>query len=236
MKKFQIFIFTLLAVSAFIVAVASTASAAETLLALWLANGNTFTTNLAVNAEGELLLEDNKVPIVGSTDIKCSGLFEGTVNGTNGESEITMLLSLGATQKLIEAGLVGEALLCTSEKGCEVNATDVEVWPAELPLLSVLFLEEPNLFLVLIFSAGAGAAVGYEMKCLVLGVVAEDTCKELRNDAEVEVANIAGGVETLGKAEPLLNCTQGGEASGFVESIAGNVENLLAGGPLAASE
>ena len=237
MKKLQILVLTLFAVSAFTAAVVSAASAAETLLALWLANGNTFTGNLAVNAEGTLLLEDNKVPIIGSSDINCSGLFEGTVNGANGEDQITMLWSLGTSQKLVEPNLVGEALLCTATKGCETNATDVEVWPIELPLNTLLFLEEPNLFLVLVFSPGAPEAVGYEVKCLVLGTVQEDVCKQPANDAEVEVVNVAGGVETVpGAAEPLGKCSEGGEASGIISSIAGNIENLVEGGPLSASE
>ena len=189
-----------------------------------------------MNAEGTLLLEDNKVPIIGSSDILCSGLFEGTVNGANGEDQITMLWSLGTSQKLVEPGLAGEALLCTASKGCESSATDIEVWPSELPLNTLLFLEEPNLFLVLVFSPGAGEAVGYEVKCLVLGTVQEDVCNEPANNAEVEINNVAGGVETLGKAEPNGKCAEGGEASGIIESIAGNLENLIEGGPLSASE
>ena len=236
MKKLQILVLTLFAVSAFTAAVVSAASAAETLLALWLANGATFTGNLAVNEEGTLLMEDNKVPIIGGSDVLCSGLFEGTINGANGEDQMTMLWSLGTSQKLVEPNLVGEVLLCTASKGCESSATDIEIWPLELPLNTLLFLEEPNLFLVLVFSPGAGEAVGYEVKCLVLGTVRGDVCKQPANDLELEIINVAGGVETVGGAEPLGKCSEGGEALGIISSIAGNIENLIEGGPLSASE
>jgi hypothetical protein len=236
MKKLQILVMTLFAVSAFIAAVASVASAVETLSTLWLANGATFAGNLAVNAEGELLLEDQKVPLIGKFAVICSGLFEGTVNGANGEGEISMLWSLEATQKLIEPELVGVALLCKAQTGCETSATDIEVWPIELPLLTLSFLEEPNLFLVLVFSDGPKRAVGYELKCLVLGVVIEDECKEPNNDAEVEMNNVAAGVETVGVAEPNGTCSEGGAAAGVIQWLAGNIENLTAGGPLSASE
>jgi hypothetical protein len=236
MKKLQILVLTLFAVSAFIAAVASVASAAETLLALWLANGATFAGNLAVNSEGELLLEDEKVPLLGKVAVVCSGLFEGTVNGENGEDEITMLWSLGTSQVLVEPKLVGAGLLCTAQTGCETSATDIEVWPIELPLLTLLFLEEPGLFLVLVFSDGAGESVGYEVKCLVLGAVAEDECKQPNNDLEIEILNVTGGVETMEKPEPNGKCSEGGEGAGSTFSISGNIENLTEGGPLSASE
>jgi hypothetical protein len=236
MKKLQILVLALFAVSAFTAAIASMASAAETLLALWLANGAEFTGNLAVNAEGELLLEDEKVPLLGKVAIVCSGLFEGTVNGENGEGELIMLWSLGTSQVLVEPKLVGAGLLCTAQTGCETSTTDIEVWPTELPLLTLLFLEEPGLFLVLVFSGGAGQAVGYEMKCLVLGAVAEEECKEPNNDLEIEVLNVTGGVETMEKGEPNQTCSEGGAASGNIFAIAGNIANLTEGGPLSASE
>jgi hypothetical protein len=235
MKKLQALVLTLFAVSAFTAAIVSMASAAETLLALWLANGATFEGNLAVNAEGELLMEDEKVPILGKVAIVCSGLFEGTVNGENGGGELTMLWTLGTSQILIEPKLVGSGLLCVSQTGCE-SSTDLEIWPIESPLLTLLFLEEPGLFLVLVFSDGAGQAVGYEVKCLVLGAVDEDECKAPNNDFEFEVLNIVGGVEAMERAEPNGTCSGGGVASGNIFSIAGNIANLTEGGPLSASE
>lgn len=234
MKKLRILVLTLFAVSVFIATVASVASAVETLLALWLANGVTFEGNLAVNAEGEVLMEDEKVPLIGKVAIACSGLFEGTVNGANGEGEAVRLWSLGSPQKSIETGLKGEGLLCKTETGCESSTTDIEAWPKELPVLTLLFLEEPNLFLVMGFVGPGSPGLAFEIKCLILGAVAEDECSTL--SAEGEIVNVTSGVEAKGRVEPNGTCTEGGAGACGVEAIAGNKENLVEGGPLSASE
>lgn len=162
-----------------------------------------------VLAEGELLLEDEKLGIA----VVCSGMFNGLFEGSE-DLLITEVVSLGGVKYFGE--LTGEGLLCKEEKGCAENA-DLEVWPLNLPWLLFAELDktagEP---FVLVFGDGKGAP-GYEVKCLVLGISTEESCTALEGSGN-EVTNAAGGVETLAgaKAEPNGNCTVGGEGAGVI--------------------
>jgi hypothetical protein len=65
MKRIHIIGISLIAIFAFSVVVAASASAAITiLLAEWLVNGAAVTTTLTVSSSGEFLLEDSKVSLL----------------------------------------------------------------------------------------------------------------------------------------------------------------------------
>jgi hypothetical protein len=246
MKKLQIFLIALVAVSAFGALIASSAFAEEptSLLALWLANGLEVKATLATDSEGELLLEDNKAPFVGKAAVVCSGLFEGTVS-ENGEDKATMLFNLGTTQKLIptngETGflIAGNGLLCKAESpvtGCEENEAETEAFPVDLPYNTLLLLitGPPETFRIMYTSAVSGGKVGYELACLIASILTEDECTA--TEVEGEALNVTGGVEAMGSATPNGTCTQGGAASGVITAIAGNLTLLTNGETLSMSE
>jgi hypothetical protein len=231
MKKLQILVLALLAVSALSAVIVTSASAETTLLALWLVGGNTFVGELLVETEGEILLEDTKFGIA----VVCSGILDGFVNGTNGEDLITEVLNLAGEKTGVP--LSGLPILCTTEKGC-MNETDIEVWPLNLPwetLLELLVLTGGVEDFYDLILKGTGGLAGYEVLCLVLLTVTSESCESPEGSGG-EVKNVAGGVEAAEEEFlPLANCTTGGTEVGANEPLSGNT-TLVSGGTLEVSE
>ncbi|HEY3970080.1 MAG TPA: hypothetical protein VGL79_01665, partial [Solirubrobacteraceae bacterium] len=138
MKKLYFIGLALLAVFAFSSVLVASASAETTLLAEWLFNGAAVTGTLATEISGEILLEDNKAPIIGKSDVSCSGILDGWVDA-NGLDIVSEVLTL--TTKL-PVTLAGAGLLCSAGSGCEAatEVSPIEVWPVGLPWPTLLVL------------------------------------------------------------------------------------------------
>jgi hypothetical protein len=210
MKRIQIIGLALVAVFAFSAMLAVSASAETTLLVEWLAKGAEVTTNMATETKGKILLEDSKVPLIGKVAVECEGILDGTV-GANGADSITKLLTTGG----VEIGeLTGTGLKCEKETACEAaSASPVEVWPLNLPWATLAFLMENGTFLDLILGST------YHVKCLVLGINAEDECTAAETSLPLENGATFVLTASGSTAEPLASCTQGGANSGVNTTI-----------------
>jgi hypothetical protein len=237
MRKIQLLGVVLLALFAFGVLTAASASAAF-LLAEWLVNGVAVTTELVVESTGEVLLEDNKVPLIGKAVILCSGISVGWV-GPNSLGWISEVLSLNG-EAISTTPLVGLSLDCVAQAGCETN-TAVLVWPVGLPgTVEVELLEqEGGPFFVGLAKSANGAVGGWEIQnCLVLGASQEDECTASEGAAQLtlEGTTLLGSVsEAFTQLTQLTNatCKVGGINSGIVEGSAALVPS--GGGELTAS-
>jgi len=207
----------LLAIFAFSVVATATASAELFLLAEWLFNGSTITSELLVESVGELLLEDNKVPILGKAVVLCSGYLDGFV-GPGSADLITEVLNLTkesiSTTALSPTGL---ALECMNQENCP----EPLVWAVNLPWTTELELhEDPGPeedYVVLILGKP-----GWEVECMGIGQT--DTCT-----AETEAGFLLDNImmstpialfseeitELMGLK--LAKCTLGGNESGIVQ-------------------
>jgi hypothetical protein len=232
MKKLHAVLMALVAVFALSAVAVSTASAEITLLAEWLANGNPITMTLATTSKGTLLLTDSATPL-GSATVKCAGgSLDGWV-GPDGTDQINEVLT--STGKSTEAGLKGEGFLCEGTKTCEKDATETEAWPIALPIMTLLYLLESTTepFTILFFTPGA-KNVGWEIKCLALATLIEDTCSG--EDISAEALNGSNGSpELMGPSSPGESCTEGSSTSGTAETEAGNTTTLNNGETLTMS-
>jgi hypothetical protein len=213
--KFRLFAVVLLAMSALGALTAASASAVTFLLAEWLWNGNPVTSELLVDVEGELLLEDTKL----ATDVLCSGILDGWV-GVNGEDLITAVLNLNGIE--IGAPLTGTALECINEKGCE----NPLVWPDNLPWPTLLELMEDTeiFFVILMFGSSAPVGPGWDVECMSI-IPTSELC-EAPAGAAVKATNEATNVDgefsevfTELAGFKLANCTVGGTETGIVEGL-----------------
>lgn len=216
MKRLNLLGIALVAVFAITVVVAATASAVEFLLALWLVGGVAVAANLPADAEGELLLEDNKTAL-GKINILCSGILDGTV-GPESKDELTKLLSLGTLHTDISTIVLTEpGLPCTDQSGL---CGEPLVWAEELPwdTEAELMIDGPETFFVDLILNGA-----YYIICMSTGI--EDLC--FSAETAVKLTNEAGGVvdNEFSEAFQLLagltngTCNLGGANSGVVESL-----------------
>jgi hypothetical protein len=231
MRKFQLLGAALVAVFSFGV-LASSASAVNTfLLAEWLVGGHPVVSELLVEILGELLLEDNKVPVIGKSMVLCDGLFDGWV-GPHSLDWISEVLDL-ENHAISNVDLSGLSLDCTPQTGCEAN-TLVLVWPFGLPKETEVELLEGDtptpIFIVLIFGS-----IGYHItNCLVLGVPQEDLCVAEPNvnqgNSSAAAQLTLEGTTLLGMFSPAITalvglenatCTTGGVNSGIVENPVG---------------
>src|SRR3977135_332450 len=222
MKRFQTVLLALFAVFAFGAILVATASAEETLVALWLANGVDSPANLPVEIKGALLLEDTNTAI-GKAAVICEGTLDGTI-GPNGKDEIKEILNVAKEAVAANPGLALKGTNatgpdCLTSTGCLAGtaASPIEVWPIGLPWTSQLFLMADGTILDLVTKAGGGT-FGYWLLCLVtaLGVQAEDLCTG--EDGEILVTNNAAGDASSpvgSEVTPAFNCTMGGAASGL---------------------
>ncbi len=170
----------------------ATASAASATSVAWLVNGEAVASALAVEASEELLLEDNKVPLVGKVAILCSSIMDGVV-GPGGEGELQELLNLSKTAISLVA-LSGTALSCTNETDCESS----KVWAVHLPWVTSLELVEELSYrgFANISDKGTGGSPGWYVECTVLGIKESDECVAEPTGA-AEVTNVGAGVEAV---------------------------------------
>jgi hypothetical protein len=232
MKKLHVVLMALVAVFALSAVAVSSASAEITLLAEWLANGNPITMTLATTSKGTLLLADSGT-IFGEAIVKCTGgSLDGWV-GPDGTDQINEVLN--PSGKSIEAALKGEAFLCEGTKTCEKDSTETEAWPLALPIMTLLYLLESTAepFSILFFTPGA-KNVGWEIKCLVLATLIEDTCSG-EDIIAGNALNTSGGPELMGKSSPGESCTEGNSSSGTAETEEGNHTTLNNGETLTMS-
>jgi hypothetical protein len=193
----------------------SAASAEETLLASWLANGSEVATELNDELSTTMLFEDNKT-IAGGASVTCGLVLMGTVSA-NGNGLITSVLNLKG--EAIAGELSGLALLgegagtdCLRVSACSEGSagSPIEVWPAKLPWSTLLYLKVDGKLLVSI----TGAA--FELLCLIIGLNVVDSCEagstafEVINSGDTGDAAIPSG----SVASPNGSCTLGGACSG----------------------
>jgi hypothetical protein len=219
MRRLHLLGLALVAVFAVVASVTASALAAPpaTLLAEWLWNGSAVLSELLVDSEGELLLEDTKL----ATDILCSGILDGWVN-VNGEDLITAVLNLGGVE--IGTPLTGEALACVNVKGCE----NPLVWADNLPwptLLELIELDNATVewsFVILLFGTGGGP--GWDVECMSI-IPTSELCEATAGGvvgATNEATNVDGEfsealTELIGLK--LADCTVGGPETGIVEGL-----------------
>jgi hypothetical protein len=233
MKRIHIIGISLIAIFAFSVVAAASASAAITvLLAEWLVNGTGVATTLNVTSTGELLLEDEKVSLLfgAKAMVLCSGILDGTI-GANGVDEVLELLNLAGAAISLTA-LTGTSLSCTNQENCESS----KVWAVKLPWKTLLELVEELGFVG--FADLTEGTPGWYVECTALGIKLEDECTALQDISEK--VNVAGGVEDVSSdAFTLLvegkkgKCTRGeGEETEILE---GTASNTIAGATLQVS-
>jgi hypothetical protein len=225
MTKFQVVLSALVVVFAFSAISVSTAPAETTLLAEWLIGGNEIETTHAVKSTGTVLLTDTGT-LFGSLTVSCADDTYHGIIGPMGTGEITSVLN--SSGKSIEVTLKGEAFLCEGTKTCEKDATETEEWPLKLPFLILVFLLEAGNFTLLFYTPGA-PGIGFELKCLLLGSLIEDTCSAEGILGTLINNSLKTGVEETGHTEPGESCTEGSPTSGFVEADPGNLISLETG-------
>jgi hypothetical protein len=227
MKKIHVISLALVAIFAFSAVLAASASAETTLLVVWTAKGTEITTEQATTTTGTILLADTKVPLLGEVAVTCEGKLDGFV-GANGTDLITEVLN---SENIAILPLEGKGLLCETEKNCETDAkSPIELWPLNLPWVTLAYLMENGKILDLILNST------YHLKCLVLGVNAEDECSAAETGLVIE--NGTGIVLSPNGSitEPLANCTQGGTGSGVNEIVGESKLTLNSGEALQVTE
>jgi hypothetical protein len=212
MKKIQILGLALVAVAAFSAFAATSAFAVSKFL---YANAE-ITAELATTIEGELLLEDTKAPI--KDDVKCSGIFDGTIEagGVLGlVLEVLMLNGelLAATVNNLALVLTeGDDIECTGSSGeaCLVVALNLP-WHTEIVLILGVYRLD-------FLADEAGKVPEYNTDCETIFGLVEDICDGL---SEAFLTNVVGtGVLAAFTSEsPKTSCSLGGENSGALESL-----------------
>jgi hypothetical protein len=212
-------------------AVVASASAEVTLLAEWLINTVGVTTLTSVETKGKLLLTDLKA--FGLTaGVDCNGAFDGSV-GPSGEDEITEVLTEGGVKTGTPLAEGSVSLKCTADTGSACEATtDIEVWPLNLPWLSLAYLAEAGTFLDSAKSEAGTKVIGYEVLCLVAGVNVSDECTQASGTSIL--TNEATDVLGTFKEENTGNCTASKAFTGDIEG-SGLTVTLIAGQTLAIS-
>jgi len=221
MKKIKVIGFAFFAAFAFCALSASSAFAAAGME--WLLDGAALTEPTAlglITVEGELLLSDMKAPLVGVTDIDCSGFGEGTISPPNAAGNGTDLI-----EEVIGLAGEGAVIKCTPLEGCETTSTATAQatnlpWETELVLVGEKVRDLVK------------GKPGYDAECLVFGVKVLDECT---GETSYGLENMATESDVLALADAMTNepeatCTQSKEASGLLEGellIYDLVENLL---------
>lgn len=173
----------LLALFAFSVVLASTASALTFLLAEWLETGAVISSPKLVDQEGELnLINLDAGGLSVTVELLCTGILDGTV-GPASEDSITSLLNLNG-EEISGAALGPLALECTNSKNC----TEPLVWAEELPWKTELELMEDGTEVLFVDLLMKGA---YVAECLVAGISVEELCTVATT--AIEITNEAGG-------------------------------------------
>jgi hypothetical protein len=233
MKKLQLMGAVFAVLFALGVLGASTALATVTfLLAEWLVNGASISSTQLVDAEGEILIEEELLGV--KLDVLCSGIFDGNI-GPNGAAEATELLSLGGVRVISALEETG-GLECINDQNCP----EPLVWPINLPWLGEveLMVDGTEEFFAGLGSAGGAAQAAYHIICM--GSSLSDLCSS--SEAIGQLTNEAGGTVDGEVAESftelgglkLANCEVAGNEKGILEGL--GVILLTAGGSLSVSE
>jgi hypothetical protein len=197
------------------------ASAVSFVLAYWLANGSSVTSELLTETAGELLLEDSKA-LGGKASVLCSGIFDGWI-GPNSLGWISELLTLAGVA-VSTTVLSGTGLECAAQSGCEAG-TKPKVWASGLGWETEAELMEQGaefFFANLILPHAGGSNPGWEMECNVLGLKIVDDCSAAESVAELKLEGVTL-LEKFSKAfseltaAKLANCSLGGTESGAIE-------------------
>jgi hypothetical protein len=210
----------------------------EFLLAEWLEGPTGISETMLVETSGELLLENEKAPIVGKAAVICSGILVGNI-GPDGADDITEVLNL-SNEAVSSVPLTAPSLTCVDETDCEAN----KVWAVGLPWLSLLELWETKTpaesgFVDLITSQKEGSAIGWYVECTVLGVKASEECTTaVAASSETNVAPNVQGAFSVAFTElmalKLALCTGNKEETGIVVGSGTTVTSL--GATLTVSE
>ncbi len=171
MKKFQVLGIALIAVFAFSVISAASASA-ET--AFWLSDGVAITSSQSTSSSGLLFLSN--LALGNEVTVHCVGEFVGSV-GAEGQGEIIEVIN--EIKEKTGTSLVGTDVNCevTTTGLCTVKSL-AEVWPIELPWhLHLLLMEPPEPEYLDILLAETGKIPGYELKCSGPLGAFSNTCK-----------------------------------------------------------
>jgi len=216
MKKIQLMGLLLVAVGAFSAFAAASASALSFALAEWLENGNAITSTVLTETKGNLLFGN----VLNGAEFLCGTnvVFDGWA-GPNGADEVTEVLNSGvAVAELDETGATG-GISCTGVKTCE---TGTEIWPLNLPFLTVAQLDtEDSTFWDLAQANANGLFPAYWILCLFLGGSVNELCETVTGTMG-ELSNAATDVETLGLVSPDATCN-GNLLEGLIENNAGDV-------------
>jgi hypothetical protein len=219
----------LVAVFAFSAVVAGSASAEVTLLAEWLVKG----TGVAAGASFESLTgEKLVVGHLSLAEVECLGFFDGLVQA-NGLGVVESVLNI-AGELVSGTSLSGLALVCTPLATCEKTA-DLELWPVNLPWLTVTYLMANESFLTLFYKEN-GLQPGFTVKCLVLSIEIDETCtgetSALQKNETTDVLGTFSPAEL--EAEKLEATCKGEEQKGFQNGS--GLTELTNGEVLAVSE
>ncbi len=190
----------------------------------WRVDGLEITESLADEVIAELSLKEINVPIIGTVEILCSGIFDGTIS-TEGNGQITELLSLSGTAISL-VGLSGTPLECVNISKCPSPL----VWAVGLPWATqgAVSVETPEEFEEVIENAK------FETRCA--GVIGEpsDTCTVEALPGSLE--NMAEGdlLESI-SIENVGTCELAGEKAVTILSDEPALIQVLEGLELAAS-
>jgi hypothetical protein len=228
MRKLQMIGAVLVAIFAFGVLTAASASAVTFLLAEWLVAGAAVTAALNSVTEGELELTDLKT-LAGAATVKCSGSFDGWV-GPNSLDWISEVLDLTGKAAI---ALGNGTLSCTAVAGCQTAGTVV---PLGLPYETEveLMVDGTETFLVDLLTKSGGGTLGWETECTILGVKITDECTVTQGVSKFGLSGttLQG---SFSEAFTLLaeatngTCTTGGAESGVVNSPTPGTVKLATG-------
>ncbi len=227
MKKVHVVLMALVAVLAFSAAAAGSASAEVTLLAEWLVKG----VGIAEGASVEALTgESLTLGHLGLAEVRCSGFFDGLLLA-NGLDTVESVLNLAG--ELVGEKLTGLAVICESISTCE-KTSDVEVWPVNLPWLTIMYLMESGTYLDLFYKEN-GLQPGFTVLCLVLGIEIDEECTgETSAILENGATDVIGTFSIADLEAEKLEATCKGEAQKGFQTGSGLTE-LVSGETLAVS-
>jgi hypothetical protein len=233
MNRFHVFGVALLALLAFgvLTAVSASAAAPVFLLAEWLVGGVAVAAELETKTTGELTLKDSGL----KSAVLCSMIVDGWV-GPNSLGSISEVLTLAGG--LTSAPLGSVPIICAVVEGCSTTAAAPEAWAVNLPWETELELMEQNgeiFFAGLITSPNGTKTVGWSVQCTILGIKSEDECTaatgvtEFTEEGANIVASFSPAFNALAEVK-LPNCTLGGNERG--EVTGSGIVTLVAGGEL----
>jgi hypothetical protein len=170
-----------------------------------------------VEGRSSLTLRDTKVPVVGTVEIKCTGVLLGAVSqGTVGPGKFARLLEV-------------REINCSAGKNCEKIEGPAE--PRNLPWQTELFETEATVRGKITNGKTGSEAPGWAITCKVLGITEKDVCVTENSSGLVENKVSSGELLVQGTFEaktPKGNCTIGGTGAseqlgaGFVTSANGS--------------